>query len=350
MVKKIQIPVADLATTYLVGLDVGFGVTKAIGSNGHSISFPSVYGAYRAIKFQAQQIMAKYPGDMLSDDDGDWFVGELAMSQVPHGELFRLRGRTVNEDRFGNIYRLRFAKAALGKIFPGMENRDVLNIKIATGLPVDYMKDADNLKELLEGQHLIKTDQTEFIANVVQVMVMPQPYGTIYANTLTNTGEVNECHEAERTGVIDVGTYTIDVALDDRGEFIDSSSGTKESGTYLAQNHLDEVLTNDLGEKPTYADIEYVLRNRCLKIHGKPVDYTDAVEEAIEPVRSATISLINDKWRTAKRIDVPYLAGGGAYLVHKAVLGVYDHVQLVENAQFANAQGYLNYATLTEQS
>ena len=56
---------------------------------------------------------------------------------------------------------------------------------LPVGLPVDHMRDAADLKAALTGQHLIKTDTAEIIANVDEVMVMPQPYGTIYAATLT---------------------------------------------------------------------------------------------------------------------------------------------------------------------
>ena len=43
------------------------------------------------------------------------------------------------------------------------------------------MRDAAELKKSLLGTHLIKTDAAEVIANVTEVMVMPQPYGTICA-------------------------------------------------------------------------------------------------------------------------------------------------------------------------
>lgn len=45
----------------------------------------------------------------------------------------------------------------------------------------DHMRDAAELKASLIGQHLIKTDTAELIAHVSEVMVMPQPYGTICA-------------------------------------------------------------------------------------------------------------------------------------------------------------------------
>ena len=205
--------------TLTIGLDIGYGVVKAVTSD-QVVMFPSVMGHSREIKFQQDEITERHPGDQMRDDEGDWFVGDPALAQLPPGELLRLRGRTANETTMGNAFRLRLIKAVLGKLLAGTRERDVVHLCIATGLPTDHMRDAAELKTSLLGQHLIRTDTADFVANVTKVMVMPQPYGTIYAATLTDSGEINRQHSYRRTGVCDVGTYTVDLALDDEGEFV----------------------------------------------------------------------------------------------------------------------------------
>jgi hypothetical protein len=204
-------------STVTMGLDIGYGVVKAVTAD-QVVMFPSVTGHAREIKFQQEDITLRHPGDQITDDEGDWFVGDLALSQLPPGELLRLRGRTANESTMRNAFRLRLAKVAIGKVMQGMWNRDIVHIRIATGLPTDHMRDAAELKASLIGKHLIQTDTAELIAHVSEVMVMPQPYGTIYANTLNEAGEINRQHTYRRAGVCDVGTYTVDLALDDEGE------------------------------------------------------------------------------------------------------------------------------------
>jgi hypothetical protein len=120
-----------------VGLDIGYGVTKVVTDNA-AIAFPSVAGHAREIKFQQEALAAKYPGDQLTDEDGStWFVGDLALAQLPPGELLRLRGRTANEKTMGNTFRLRLAKAAIGKLAQGMSGGDVIHLRLCSGLPVD---------------------------------------------------------------------------------------------------------------------------------------------------------------------------------------------------------------------
>lgn len=330
-------------STVTMGLDIGYGVVKAVTAD-QVVMFPSVMGHAREIKFQQEDMARRHPGDQMTDDEGDWFVGDLALAQLPPGEILRLRGRTANESTMGNAFRLRLAKVAIGKVMQGMWNRDIVHIRIATGLPTDHMRDAAELKASLIGQHLIKTDTAELIAHVSEVMVMPQPYGTIYANTLTETGEINRQHTYRRTGVCDVGTYTVDLALDDEGEFVDAESGSVESGVYTAQERISAALERDYREKMPFKIVEEVLRTGIFHANGQPVDYSEIVEEALAPLRSATLNLMSEKWQRGTTVDVIYLSGGGAELVVEDVREAYPQIALVWDAQLANARGYLNYA------
>jgi len=330
-------------STVTMGLDIGYGVVKAVTAD-QVVMFPSVMGHAREIKFQQEDMARRHPGDQMTDDEGDWFVGDLALAQLPPGELLRLRGRTANESTMGNAFRLRLAKVAIGKVMQGMWNRDIVHIRIATGLPTDHMRDAAELKASLIGQHLIKTDTADLIANVTEVMVMPQPYGTIYSTTLNETGEINRQHTYRRTGVCDVGTYTVDLALDDEGEFVDAESGSVESGVYTAQERISTALERDYREKMPFKIVEEVLRTGIFHANGQSVDYSAIVEEALGPLRSATLNLMSEKWQRGTTVDVVYLSGGGAELVVHEVRAAYPQTQLVTDAQLANARGYLNYA------
>ncbi len=332
-----------------IGLDIGYGVVKAVTDQA-AITFPSVMGHAREIKFQQDTIQQKYPGDQISDDGGDWFVGDLALAQIPGGELLRLRGRTSNEKTMGNAFRLRLAKVAIGKLFAGMTGRDVVHVNIASGLPVDHMRDTDEFKESFIGQHLIQTDTCEIIANITNVIVMPQPYGSLYSQMLTPNGEINVYHTAMRTGVVDVGTYTVDLALDDDGEYVDAESGSVEGGVYTAQERISALLERDYREKMPYKIIERVLRDGIFTASGKPIDYSAEVEDALSPLRSATLGLMSAKWGRGTTVDVIYLTGGGAELVYEQVAEAYPQTKLVQQAQTANARGYLYYAHFSERN
>jgi len=345
--KKQSKSVSKSNSIFTVGLDIGYGVVKVV-TDEVSFGFPSVLGHAREIKFQQEAIQQKYPGDQIADDEGDWFVGDLALAQLPPGELLRLRGRTANEKTMGNTFRLRLAKVAIGKLVQGVWGRDVVHLRLSTGLPVDYMRDAAELKEILMGQHIIQTDSCDVIANVTEVIVMPQPYGCGYSEMLTPSGDINVHHTYMRTGIVDVGTYTVDIALDDDGEFVDAESGSVEGGVYTAQERISTLLERNYREKMSYKIIEQVLRTGIFTASGRPVDYREEVEDALSPLRSATLNLISEKWQRGTTVDVIYLSGGGAELVYEQVVDAYPQTKLVAHAQMANARGYLYYANFSD--
>jgi hypothetical protein len=341
-------PAPQLTDTLTLGLDIGYGVVKAVLPDGTEIIFPSVYGLAREIKFRADEIATKYTGDQISDDEGDWWVGDLALNQLPSAELLRLRGRTADHEHTGHAFRLRLAKAALGKALAGQRHGDAFHVRIATGLPVDHMWDAASLKQAFIGQHQIRTDSADFVANITDVMVMPQPYGTIYDRMLTPEGGVNPAYKSGATGIVDIGTYTVDITLDREGVYIDSASGSAESGVYTAQERIATLLERERREKPSLRLIETVLRTGQAPYRGQTINYEMKVEEALEPLRRTTLNLMNEKWHNASEIDAIYLSGGGAPLVEDEIRAAYPHAVTVENSQLANARGYLNYAMATE--
>jgi plasmid segregation protein ParM len=334
-----------------VGLDIGYGVTKALLPGQAPVIFPSVCGYAREIKFKQEDLAQRYPGEQITDERGDWFVGDLALGQLPPGELRKLRGRTGERDEFGLEFRVRMARVALGKLLGKQAERDdALHIRLATGLPVEHMRVAAELKQALLGQHPIQTDAARFVANVVEVRVMPQPYGTLYQAMLTAQGEVNTCHTARRTGVVDVGTYTIDLALDDDGIYIDTQSGSTEGGVFTAQERIADLLRARYYDEPSYRAIEQVLRTGCYRAFGKEVDFRAEVDEALDPLRAATLNLMADKWKVASDVDVIYLAGGGAPLVERQVKATYAQTSLAPDAQLANVRGFLSYALFRAQN
>lgn len=324
-----------------VGLDIGYGYTKLVAEDDRVVVFPSVLGYAHEIKYKADEILSKYKGDLLTDDSATWFVGELALAQLPPGQIMVLAGRDADD---AMALRQRLMKAALGKLFTGLHG-DVVHLHIATGLPVDHMRDAQCLRDALLGQHYIRTDATELVANVVRVQVMPQPYGTIYARQLTSTGGLDPCYTHKVTGVADLGRFTFDLTVDDDGEYIDYRSGSNEGGTFLAEQALAAVIQRDFRFQPGPKIVSEVLRTKCLRIRGTPIDYSSEVATALNPLREGALNFMRAKWGNADDIDVIFLTGGGAPLIYDLVKAAYPHAQMVSDAsQLDNAKGFRNYA------
>jgi hypothetical protein len=113
---------------------------------------------------------------------------------------------------------------------------------------------------------------------------------------------------------------------------------------YTAHERIAAALERDYRQKMPFKIVENVLRNKVFHANGDPVAYTDVVEDALAPLRSATMNLLSEKWQRGTTIDVIFLSGGGAELVYDEIVEAYPQTQLVQDSQIANARGYLNYA------
>lgn len=338
-------PQKDGVTT--VGLDIGYGEVKVVTAK-EALKFPSVYARATDMKFTTAKTATEYPGETITDDEGKWIVGFMAQKHAPISKQRMLKGRTADESNIGHVARLRLAKVALGKLFPGRHNGEIVHIRIATGLPVDHMPGAAEFKATFYGQHRIITDATDFVANITEVMVMPQPYGTIYREMITETGKLNPCHDFTRTGVVDIGRYTIDVTVDDDGEYLDQFSGSAEGGVFTLQERIGADYYGRFGQKPLLPDVETIIRSGCVRVRGKLEDFTEVLRIGVNELSEATLNLITDKWQGGANVDVIYVSGGGASLVFNDIKAAYPQAQLTEEAQLANAQGYFNYAMFTQ--
>jgi plasmid segregation protein ParM len=334
----------DVNGVTLLGVDVGFGYTKVV-TDDQAVIFPSVRGKARQLNFQGDEITKKYPGDQLFDDGEHYFVGDLANAQlIRPGELRRLQGRTADERSQGNLHRLAMLKVALGKLYAGRVDGSAVHLRIATGLPVTHMGDSAALKETLIGQHQVRTDQADFVANVTGVMVLPQPYGTLYAVGLDDEGDLNECQDCDRQAVIDAGHYTVDMAVDHEGEYIAGLSDTVESGVYTAHETLRQQLEAEYRQVMPPAIVAEVLRTGCFRAAGKVIDYRNEIEDALATMREATLQRAIELWQQGTLLDIIYLSGGGAGSLEKIVKKVFPQARLVDAPQMANARGFLRYA------
>jgi hypothetical protein len=64
-----------------------------------------VMGHARERKFQQEDMPRRHLGDQIRDEEGEWFVGDLTLAQLPPGGLLRLRGRTANESTVSRMKR-----------------------------------------------------------------------------------------------------------------------------------------------------------------------------------------------------------------------------------------------------
>jgi hypothetical protein len=323
----------------LVGADVGYGVTKLLSWGFDPVLLKTIYGYGRDLGYQEAVIFAQHPGESIEVDNGTMFVGDLAASQLPQREQMSLWGREDADD-----IRVLMILAALAKMFPDVYREEPIYVRMATGLPVDHMGGAAALKTALIGRKMVHTSHCKFPVEIQTVSVMPQPSGTISAYSLNPDGTENPAYTISKLSVIDNGKRTVDISTEEEGLYVDAESGTTETGMHTAFERIAQRYEEEFGQKPKDKIVERILLDRGkFKARGEEQDWSDEVEEALWPMRDATIGLARTKLERAIEQDVILNIGGPAPLVKDLIRQEYRQAIMPASSQLTNALGYLHY-------
>jgi plasmid segregation protein ParM len=324
----------------IIGLDVGYGDTKAVCSNGHSICFPSLIAPAEAIRFQADVgAQVQVNGLTLRDtEEGDLFVGELAARQGRRGSVRSPRDR----DRVADAIMTHLTDAAFAMLLPGVE---YTRAKIVTGLPVDYYRDADALSTHLRGQHVVKVDGHRLIVDVEQVKVVPQPFGGLLATLLDERGKLmaDVAHLVQgRVGVLDVGMFTTDLILVDGLEYIETGSGSLEVGVSTALEMLRTILNDDYRVSYETHQLEIALRRGWIVINGQSITLNGLASDRMRGIAQSIEARARTLWNIGT-LSAIVLVGGGSLALKSWLQPSFGQAIFASDAAMANANGFLRY-------
>lgn len=204
---------------------------------------------------------------------------------------------------------------------------------IVAGLPIVQYKDnkrrfAEEIMSYNDCEVIYKREKLKFKIN--NVLVYPQGAGALFT-----VGESGNCI------IIDIGSFTINIAMFEKdGEFL---SLTKTDTIYSGVIHLyDKVIKEvnrkyDLSLNTNYA--ERILKDG-LEIYGMSVDTSFLTEILIDYLKPILNQI---KTSYPYQIMPIYLCGGGGLLLKDILEYNMPNIKLIENSQFANAEGFYRY-------
>lgn len=329
----------------LLGVDVGFGFTKA--TNGRDvIVFKSLLGNAADIQYREQLLDPGGAEEHLHVelDGASWFLGELAERQS-HTRLF-----TLDHDQFIARFTRTLALAAVARL----AGRNV-PVKLVTGLPVShYRRHRDELGRLLQGKHemaLVDRSGTrvETVLNVDQVRVIPQPFGSLFNLMLNDRGEGGERRFLqEKIGVIDIGFRTADYTISDRTRYSERGSHTSDNGIAEAFGTISARLQEKSGISVELYRLYDAAARGSIKIRGRSYDIRGLVEKVLGQLAAAVSAELDRLWADDWDIDTMVITGGGG-----AVLAPYLQPLLKgevlapesgSDSRLHNVVGYRKYA------
>ena len=314
-----------------VGIDVGYGHTKALSSAGACAVFPSAVGVADPQVFRLQvngRATPRTHEPRVCLDGVSYLVGESA----------RRHARTVVQPRdrawLDSLpYRILW-HAALERVV-----QPEATVSIVTGLPVSFYHDRERL-QLVMRQVLAERHISARAVNIV-----PQPFGSFFDAVLDPQGAiVDESRILAHVGLIDVGYFTTDLVEVQELEYVQKGSGSIEVGVATMIDTLRALLTEQYGRVLSPHDAEQVLRTQRLRLTGREHDLHDLCALAVRDVALAIVTYARQLWGAGEQLDQLLLTGGGGPLIEPLARETFSALAVAPTPHLANARGYVRYA------
>lgn len=321
-------------TPMIIAIDIGYGYTKGIGPDGLRFSFPSVIGTSEEIHFATDLIHGEAE-QAIRYSGQDFFYGGQALLQS------RMQSAIFDRSRIHDqTYKMLFV-AALVEMHKLTSDSE--RVKVVTGLPVEFFGDRAEVIKSFEGVYRVNTGRALKLT-VESVFVAPQPFGSLFRELLDGQGKIaNDDVEKGRVGIIDVGTYTTDFVVSDELRYVQRLSGSIRIGWNEVVSRVQQSLGDLHRLELMPHEVDRALRAGEVRVRGEPVALDKLVKPAVADIQTAIIARARDLWGEAANLDMVLVSGGGGPHLYDAIHDVYPHARLLDDAFWANAEGFYRF-------
>jgi len=310
----------------VIALDIGRSTVKIAVPEKQLILPTAVIPAVDAGRLEVGDSAEEAKRDTVELDGKLYFIGETAKKQAKTREP---------EGLFKDWIETQEHKAILkGAYLRAIRECGAKETMVMLGLPSDHFYD--------QKDRLAEVAAMTLQLPLSQIKVVPQAFGAYMALMLDKNAAAAKGRSpgGESWGVIDIGFYTTDFGILDRGSWLTFASESV-SGTHKAGEHLTKLAAAyDIRR----GEADDVLRAQSTRHNGKVVDLSKECELACD-------TLADEILRTAKgvfgdrlpRFDGILVAGGGAEVVFQSIKKHLPHAETIPNARLAIAEGMRRY-------
>ena len=327
--------------TKILALDVGYSGTKIVasGANGEpqQLKFPSGAGPAGLLPKNLDGTV-DLAGGVLVPVEGEIFAA------FAEPRAFQNHERPLHEDYTTSREYQALVLGALARTTP---EGDV--DYLVTGLPVSQAKDAETrlrLEHQLQGEHALAGGRT---IRVRRVKVLPQPVGAwvnfTYLQPEYRTADV-------RVLVFDVGFYSVDWVILDRGRIQDVASGSSTLATSAILERASGLIADRHGARVSLGRLEEAVRMGRATVRAGSAELVlqDVLIEAAKQPAGAVVNAIKQSIRSqADDINMILMVGGGSRFYRPALDAAFPGIRFVvaDNPVMANAMGFYRYGAAT---
>lgn len=322
----------------IIAVDVGYSHTKVMAANGRQAIFPSVAGEVNKVEFEF--------GDrddyiQITFNGAPYFVGQAALEQSRFN-------KSMQRDRFwwkSKAY-LSFFLAAVSE----MTSATNVAVQLVSGLPVLYFSDKDAWRESYVRRWTFRrNEQPTQNVQIEEALILPQGLAAVLSVAMDDSGRITDEAVANgRVGLIDIGGHTTNLATFDKLKPVVTQTGSADQGMW------DFVLSLEPRINSAFPGLNLrghgmlpVIESKSIRSFGKDKDVSGIIDDVAEHFTEQMESEINRIWGNAASLDKLFIAGGGGRHLAGYIKAKFANAVLVDDAQWANARGYLKYGIRT---
>jgi len=327
----------------VLGVDIGFGFTKASNGN-EQIMLKSIFGDAVDIQFHSNVgKMSQIDKLHVTLGDHSYFVGDYAEQQS------NVRQFTLDQDKLINDFIRILTLSAAGRFSEADKP-----LGIVSGLPAGFFKEnSKQVAELLTGKHHIvfhHPDRTESKKTIYikKIRMMPQPLGSFFNLLMDDSGKIiNKDLARQKVGIIDIGFRTTDISIFDRLEYIDRGSATMDTGIAKSFNIIAGKLQEKSGIRIELYRLYDAVETGVIKMRGQEYNISKIKDQVFSQSAETIANDVERLWSNDWDIDAIILTGGGGMALSKylnpLITGNIILPELNTDARLNNVTGYIKY-------
>jgi len=304
----------------IVAVDIGYGRVKLYNSQ-IKFSYPSYL-----VKYTPSDISFFATPDYIEVNDNKFYVGEDAYTM---GKLIPL----IGENFHGSDEWKALLGYALYRYFQEKGGYNDIDL-LVLGLPLNQYNEERKQKIKYIKSITASVNDQSFSVKVKDIVVLPQGAGAVMLYQ----------DKYDSMAIIDIGYYTIDLALFLDGKFVFSRSLSFNFGIHELYKNVAKKISKKFNYRPDYKKIEEIVKTKKVKIKGAEQKVDDLIDECKLNYCFDLVNMIKDEWEDSqKEAEKMLFIGGGAEII-KDILPADPQFLVPENPAFANALGYMKYA------
>ncbi|MGA1847266.1 ParM/StbA family protein [Deferribacter abyssi] len=304
----------------IVAVDIGYGRIKLYNSK-IKFSYPSYL-----VKYTPSDISFFATPDYIEVNDNKFYVGEDAYTM---GKLIPL----IGENFHGSNEWKALLSYALYRYFQEKGGYSDIDLLIL-GLPLNQYNEKRKQKIKSIKSITASVNDQSFNVKVKDVIVLPQGAGAVMLYQ----------DKYDSMAIIDIGYYTIDLALFLDGKFVFNRSLSFNFGIHELYKNVAKKISKKFNYRPDYKKIEEIVKTKKIKIKGAEHKVDHIIDECKLNYCFDLVNMIKDEWEDSqKEAEKMLFIGGGAEVI-KNMLPADPQFLVPENPAFANAIGYMKYA------